>query len=203
MSALLCLHDSDLLEAIKCTPLPSTVISSFFGTMSVSDFLLPVWISIAFLWFDFHTSKEELTGSQLFCIVYLSSTSPSSQTGGMPLYPRQSGYRDVVCCVTKHIDHFQPHNNFPAQSLHFRFGSVAPCPTLKSDVTASIPRTRYRRLARPCLTGFSCYIQSAYKSKQSFFRSLEEISYADFSARTRYISYHSIFVLLSQTGKSF
>ena len=26
-----CLHDSDLLEAIKCTPLPSTVVSSFFG----------------------------------------------------------------------------------------------------------------------------------------------------------------------------
>ena len=82
ISALLCLHDSDLLEAIKCTPLPSTVISSFFGSMSVSDFLLSVWISIAFLWFDFHTSKEEITGPQLFCIVYLSSTSPSSRTGG-------------------------------------------------------------------------------------------------------------------------
>ena len=39
-------------------------------------------ISIAFLWFDFHTSCEEMTGPQLFCIVYLSSTSPSSQTGG-------------------------------------------------------------------------------------------------------------------------
>ena len=82
MSALLCLHDSDLLEAIKCTPLPSTVIGSFFGTMSASDFLLSIWISIAFLWFDFHTSKEGITGPQLFCIVYLPSTSPSSQTGG-------------------------------------------------------------------------------------------------------------------------
>ena len=77
-----CLHDSDLLEAIKCTPLSSTVISSFFGTMGVSDFLLSIWISIAFLWFDFHTSFEEITGPQLFCIAYLSSTSPSSQTGG-------------------------------------------------------------------------------------------------------------------------
>ena len=83
ISALLCLHDSVLLEAIKCTPLPSTVINSFFGTMNVSDFLLSIWISIAFLWFDFHTFFfEEITGSQLFCIVYLSSTSPSSQTGG-------------------------------------------------------------------------------------------------------------------------
>ena len=80
--ALLCLHDSDLLEAVKCTPLPSTVVGSFYGTMGVSDFLLPIWISIAFLWFDFHTSQEGTTGPQLFCIIYLSSTSPSSQTGG-------------------------------------------------------------------------------------------------------------------------
>ena len=74
---------------------------------------------------------------------------------GMFLFPCHSGYRNVVCCKYKHIDHFQPHNNFPAQSLHFRFGSVAPCPTLKSDVTVSTPRTRYRRLARPYLIGFS------------------------------------------------
>ena len=91
----------------------------------------------------------------------------------MFLFPRHNSHRNVACCENKHIDHFQPHNNFPAQSLHFRFGSVAPCPTLKSDVTASTPRTRYRRLARPYPTGFSCYIQSAYKSKQSFLRSLE------------------------------
>ena len=105
----------------------------------------------------------------------------------MFLLPRHNSHRNVACCENKHIDHFQPHNNFPAQSLHFRFGSVAPCPTLKSDVTASTPRTRYRRLAKPYPTGFPCYIQSAYKSKQNFFfffHSLEEISLADFSART-------------------
>ena len=110
----------------------------------------------------------------------------------MFLYPCHSGYRNIVCCENEHIDHFQPHNNFPAQSLHFRFGSVAPCPTLKSGVTASTPRTRYEQLARPYPTGFSCYIQSAYKSKQSFLRSLEEISYADFSARTINYFYHII-----------
>lgn len=102
----------------------------------------------------------------------------------MSLYPCHSGYRDIVCCGIEHIDHFQPHNYFPAQSLHFRFGSATPYPTLKSDVTALIPRTWYGRLAKPYPTGFSCYIQSAYKSKQSFLHSLEEISYADFSART-------------------
>ena len=92
---------------------------------------------------------------------------------------------EMLSAVTRNTStFFQPHNNFPAQSLHFRFGSVAPCPTLKSDVTVSTPRTRYGRLARPYPTGFSCYIQSAYKSKQNFFHLLEEISHADFSART-------------------
>ena len=74
---------------------------------------------------------------------------------GMPPCPRLTGHDSVVYCDIEHIDHIQPHNNFPAQSLHFRFGSAAPCPTLKPDVTASAPRTRYRRLARPYLIGFS------------------------------------------------
>ena len=73
----------------------------------------------------------------------------------MPSCPRHTGHDSVVCCEAKHIDHIQPHNNFPAQSLHFRFGSAAPCPTLKPDVTASAPGTRYRRLAGPYLIGFS------------------------------------------------
>lgn len=83
---------------------------------------------------------------------------------GMPSQPRHVGYNSVVYCDKKHIDHFQPHNNFPAQSLHFRFGSVAPCPTLKPNVTISAPRTRYRQLARPYLIGFSyCMIISLPK----------------------------------------
>ena len=109
----------------------------------------------------------------------------------MPLYPCLIGYNSIVCCGIEHIDHFQPHTNFPAQSLHFRFGSVAPCPTLKSNVTVLTPRTRYRQLAKPYPAGFSCYIQSAYKSKQGFLCSLEEISYADFSARTTLPVYHN------------
>ena len=81
MSALQCLHDSDLLEAIKCMSLPSTVISGFFGTMGISDFLPPIWFPIAFLWFGFHTPKGDDRISAV-PITYLSSTSPSSQTGG-------------------------------------------------------------------------------------------------------------------------
>ena len=123
--------------------------------MAMSDFLPFIWIPDAFLCFGFHTFFSGNDRISAVPITYLSSTSPSSQTGGKPLFPHQIGYNDIVCCVRKHIDHFQPHNYFPAQSLHFHFGSVAPCPTLKPGVTASAPRTRYRRLARPYLIGFS------------------------------------------------
>lgn len=83
---------------------------------------------------------------------------------GMPLFPRPIGHKGVVCCVCKRIDHFQPYIYFPAQSLHFRFGSVAPCPTSKPDVAVSVPRTRYRRLVRPYLIGFSyCIVISLPK----------------------------------------
>lgn len=99
-----------------------------------------------------HTRKwQDLSCSDNILIINLAKFSD----WGKPLFPHQIGYNDIVCCVRKHIDHFQPHNYFPAQSLHFHFGSVAPCPTLKPGVTASAPRTRYRRLARPYLIGFS------------------------------------------------
>lgn len=100
---------------------------------------------------------QDLSCSDIILIINLAKFSD----WGMPLQPCHTGYNSIVCCDIKHIDHFQPHNNFPAQSLHFRFGSVAPCPTLKSDVTASTPRARYRQLARPYLIGFSyCMIIS-------------------------------------------
>ena len=83
---------------------------------------------------------------------------------GMPSCPHHNGHNSIVCCVRKHIDHFYPHNHFPVQSLHFRFGSIAPCPTLKPDVTSSVPRTRYRRFVRPYLIGFSyCIVISLPK----------------------------------------
>ena len=94
------------------------------------------------------------------------------------LFSYHIGHRNVVYCEHNPIDYFQSHTDFPAQSLHFRFGSVAPGPTLKSNVSISTPRTRYSRLAKPYPTGFSCYTQSTYK----IFRLLEEIRLSDFSA---------------------
>ena len=133
ISALLCLHDSVLLEAIKCTPLPSTVISSFFGTMNVSDFLLSFWISIAFLWFDFHTSFEEIAGSQLFCIVYFSSTSPSSQTGGC--------FCSLAIAVTEMLSAVNMNTStisnliIISQLNHFTFVSALLLPILRLNLT--------------------------------------------------------------------
>ena len=165
-SALPCLHVSALPGAVKCTPLSSPVVSGFFGTMGVSDFLLPLWIPIAFLWFGFHTLIQGSNRtSTVLCNTFIISLAKLSDWGMFPR-PHHIGHGNVVCCEQYHIDHFQPHNNFPAQSLHFRFGSAAPCPTLKSGVTASIPRTRYRRVVSPYLTGFSCYVLPAYKGKQ-------------------------------------
>jgi len=42
-------------------------------------------------------------------------------------------------------------------SLYFRLNSP-PCPTLKPDVTASVPRTRCRLLAKLYRAGFPCCI---------------------------------------------
>ena len=132
--------------------------------MAVSDFLPLIWIPDAFLCFGLHTlflgKWQDLSCSNNILIINLAKLSD----WGMPSYPHQIGYNSIVCCEEKHIDRFQPHNNFPAQSLHFRFGSVAPCPTLKPDVAVSVPRTRYRRLVRPYLIGFSyCIVISLPK----------------------------------------
>lgn len=154
-SALFRLHSFLSLEAIKCTALFSICFHRFlryYGYVGLPAIHLDSW-RISLFWFSYLIRGNDRISA--VPITYLSSTSPSSQTGGKPLFPHQIGYNDIVCCVRKHIDHFQPHNYFPAQSLHFHFGSVAPCPTLKPGVTASAPRTRYRRLARPYLIGFS------------------------------------------------
>ena len=84
------------------------------------------------------------------------SASPCSQTGGCLTALAFIGQPDVVCCHKKNIDQIPLNNYFPAQSLHLRYGSAAPCPTLRTNVTTSFPRTRYGRMANPCPTGLPC-----------------------------------------------
>ena len=101
---------------------------------------------------------------------------------GLPDFPRL--YRSVRCClllVQKHRP-VPTFNYFPAQSLHFRYGSAAPYPTLRADVTTLLPRTRYGRLATPPYpTGLPCCVLPAYKDCS---RSQWKTAYAVFSVRT-------------------
>ena len=73
------------------------------------------------------------------------------------------GQYSIVCCQKENIDRFSLNNYFPAQSLRFRYGSAAPCHTLRAYVTSSPPRTRCGRTATPYPTGFTCCVLPAYK----------------------------------------
>ena len=84
------------------------------------------------------------------------SVSPCSQTGGCLTDLAFIGQWGIVCYQKDGIDQFPLNNDFPAQSLHLRYGSAAPCPTLKAYVTSSLPRTWYGRLATPYPTGLPC-----------------------------------------------
>ena len=122
--------------------------------MAVSDFLPFIWIPDAFLCFGFHTSFRGNDRTSAVPITYLSSASPSSQTGGC----RHDLAISVLAVLSAVFRNTSTISNLIiiSQLNHFTFVSaLLPCPTLKPDVTASAPRTRYRRLARPYLIGFS------------------------------------------------
>ncbi len=86
-----------------------------------------------FLWFDFHASKEEITGSQLFCIIYLSSTLPSSQTGGCLCYLAISATKmlSAVDINTSTISNLI----IISQLNHFTFVSALLLPVLRLNLT--------------------------------------------------------------------
>ena len=183
MSALLCLHDSDLPEAIKCMPLSSTVISGFFGTMGVSDFLPPFWFPIAFLWFGFHTPKGDGRTSAV-PITYLSSTSPSSQTGGCSyiLTIPAIGMLPAVNVNTSAISNLI----IISQLYHFTFVSALLLPVLRLNLMLplwfqGLGTGGWLDLTRQAFPAIGYQLT---KASQNFFRSLGEISYADFAART-------------------
>ena len=145
--------------------------------------------------------KEVLTIAGWFCaifvicsfiVVYLSSTSPSSQTGGCFCF--------LAIAVTEMLSAVNISTStisnliIISQLNHFTFVSALLLPVLRLNLTLPF---RLQGLGtggwlRPYPTGFSCYIQSAYKSKQSFLRSPEEISLADFSARTIFELYKKL-----------
>ena len=79
---------------------------------------------------------------------------------GGALRPHQNGFQ-VLSAVPLKTSTTTIRPYFPAPSLYFRSGSAAPCPTLNLEVTIFGPWTRYRRLVRPYLIGFSYYTVSA------------------------------------------
>lgn len=113
--------------------------------------------------------------------------SPCSQTGGCLTALAFIGQPDVVCCQIKNIDQIPLNNHFPAQSLHLRYGSAAPCPTLRTNVTTSFPRTRYGRVANPYPTGLSCC--EVISLQRPFAQPVENRGNPIFAARTDLVLY--------------
>lgn len=122
--------------------------------MSESDFLLHIWfLYISLVWIPYISEKNKDMAdkcSNEHLVINLAKLSD----WGMPDISHHYDMPDVICYGYKRINHFQLDTNFPALSLHFRFGSVAPRLTLKANVAISIPKPRYRRLVRPYLVGF-------------------------------------------------
>lgn len=159
---------------MKCVTLPSTHFQGllprllrYYDDIGLPDtHRLDLRISSACLRLPF----RDVSGPQLFCVKHLreslltsTSASPCSQTGGCRAVLAIS-CSTVLSAVCKKTSTKIPLNNyFPAQSLHLRYGSAAPCPTLRADVTTSLPRTRYGRLATPYPTGLPCCVLPAYK----------------------------------------
>ncbi len=73
---------ANYLKLQNVRPFPPSAFTSFYGTMSESDFLSHIWFPSAFLCFGFHTLIQGYDRTSAVPINYLSSTSPSSLTGG-------------------------------------------------------------------------------------------------------------------------
>ena len=150
-------------RAVECATLPSTCFHRFLRYYD--DIGLPATRLLILRLFRRLTSYtlSGCNGTSAVPITHLreslltsASASPCSQTGGCLTALFFIGQSDIVCCHNKNIDQIPLNNHFPAQSLRLRYGSAAPCPTLRVGVTASLPRTRYGRLARPYPTGLPC-----------------------------------------------
>ena len=144
-------------------PLPSTVISSFFGTMNTRTSYYPFdFLSYSFdctsylIWGDNRTSAVPIT--------YLSSTSPSSLIGGC--------HHNLALTVTMILSAVNKNTSTISNLIiisklnHFTFVSALLLPVLRLNLTLSLRLqwTRYRRLVRPYLIGFSyCIIISLPK----------------------------------------
>ena len=101
--------------------------------MAVSDFLPFLWIPDAFLCFGFHTSFRGNDRISAVPITYLSSASPSSQTGGcrhdlaIPVLAVLSAVSIITSTISNLI--------IISQLNHFTFVSALLLPVLRLSLT--------------------------------------------------------------------
>ena len=109
--------------------------------------------------------------------------------------------RLTQCCLLPQGRHrpLHPYNSFVARSLQLPLSArLAPCPTLKPNVTASAPRTRYRLLVRLYRVGFPYYVSLAYKWLRISFSQVERSQALLHSLRSQLAPLHYSSILIAK-----
>ena len=75
---------------------------------------------------------------------------------------------NIVCDEKERLDHFQPHNNLPAQSLPFVSALLLPVLHLSLALPLQHQGLGTRRLLRPYLGGFPTIFYQLTKASQNF-----------------------------------
>ena len=117
-------------------------------------------------------------------INYLSSTSPSSQTGGRLIILTNTNCQ--ILSATKKNASTISNLILISQLYHFTFVSALLLPVLRLNLVLPLRLQGLgtRRLVRPYPDGFPTIFYQLTKALQNLFCSLGKISYADFAART-------------------
>jgi hypothetical protein len=122
--------------------------------------------------------KEEIKVPQLFQQTTYHQPRQALRLGMLDI-SHHHDLSNIVCDEKERLDHFQPHNNLPAQSLPFVSALLLPVLHLSLALPLQHQGLGTRRLLRPYLGGFPTIFYQLTKASQNFFRSLGEISYAD------------------------
>ena len=185
-------------RAVECATLPSTCFHRFLrfydgiGLPATRLLTLRLFVRLALYTLSGCNGTSAVPIPHLLESLLTSApASPCSQTGDFLSALAFIGQSDVVCYHKENINQIQLNNHFPAQSLHLRYSSAAPCPTLRTAVTTSFPRTRYGRMANPYPTGLSCC--EVISLQKLFAQPVENRDTPVFAARTFFTLYHKLY----------
>ena len=140
--------------------------------MSRSDFLAGIRLSRSFPCLISRTALlSDPSGSQLFHLTHfpfiiINLAELFDPGRAVPVLASNDLY-GFACDIHDYIGLSSCYNYFGTQSLQLNtFGSVAPSPTLRPNVTVLAPRTWYGRLVKPYPAGLcSCYTLTVYKGR--------------------------------------